>query len=345
VPKERRRPGRALTDAERSDLIETMNSPEFCDVAPRQIWASLLDRGQYKGHWRTMYRFLAENDEVQERRDQLRHPEYEKPELLATRPNELWSWDITKLRGPEKWTCYYLYLIMDVFSRYVVGWMIAENENATLASELIEVTCRRQGVDREELTIHADRGSPMTSKTVAQLLVDLGVEKSHSRPHVSNDNPYSESQFKTMKYHPGYPKRFGSIMDARNWVRKFIAWYNEYHHHSGIGLMPPKVVHYGEGEKLRAQRALVLEAAYAAHPERFVRGKPEAPALPEAVWINKPVETDQTEIRPHESEVVIQPKSERTSGDGMPEEIEIPLLTTYINQQTLDEAADSKARA
>jgi len=343
--KERPRPGRALTDAERADLIETMNSPEFCDVTPRQIWATLLDRGEYKGHWRTMYRILGDNGEVQERRDQLRHPEYEKPELLATRANELWSWDITKLRGPQKWTYYYLYVIMDVFSRYVVGWMIAENENATLASELIEVTCRRQGVDRAELTIHADRGSPMTSKTVAQLLVDLGVEKSHSRPHVSNDNPYSEAQFKTMKYRPDYPKRFGSIMDARNWVRRFIAWYNEHHHHSGIGLMPPKVVHYGEGEKLRAQRALVLEAAYAAHPERFVRGQPEAPALPEAVWINKPVEIDQNDSRPHESEVVIEPKSVRTSGDGMPAEAEIPLLTTYINQQTLGEAADSKARA
>jgi len=187
-----------------------------------------------------MYRILAEIGEIRERRDQLRHPEYEKPELLATGPNQLWSWDITKLRGPQKWTCYYLYLIMDVFSRYVVGWMIAENENATLASELIEVTCRRQGVDRAELTIHADRGSAMTSKTVAQLLVDLGVEKSHSRPHVSNDNPYSESQFKTMKYRPGYPKRFGSIMDARNWVREFIAWYNEVHRHSGIGLMHRK---------------------------------------------------------------------------------------------------------
>ena len=200
--KKRPRPGRALTEAERIDLIEMMNSPEFCDVTPRQAWATLLDRGEYIAHWRTIYRILAEIGEVRERRNQLRHPRYEKPELLATAPNELWSWDITKLRGPEKWTCYYLYLIMDVFSRYVVGWMMAENENATLASELIEVTCRRQGVNRAELTIHADRGSAMTSKTVAQLLVDLGVEKSHSRPHVSNDNPYSESQFKTMKYRP-----------------------------------------------------------------------------------------------------------------------------------------------
>ena len=345
APKQRPRSGRALTEAERNDLIETMNSPEFCDLTPRQAWATLLDRGEYKGHWRTIYRLLAEIGEVRERRNQLRHPQYERPELLATRPNELWSWDITKLRGPQKWTCYYLYLIMDVFSRYVVGWMIAESENATLASELIEVTCRRQGVDRAELTIHADRGSAMTSKTVAQLLVDLGVEKSHSRPHVSNDNPYSESQFKTMKYRPDYPKRFGSIMDARNWVSTFIAWYNEDHHHSGIGLMPPKVVHYGDGEKLREQRALVLEAAYAAHPERFVRGKPQAPALPKAVWINKPVQIHQIEIRPHESEVVIQPKSVRTSGDGLPAEAEILFESTFINQQTLDEAADSKARA
>jgi putative transposase len=322
-----------------------MNSPQFCDVAPRQIWATRLDSGIYDASWRTMYRILAQSGEVRERRNQLRHPEYEKPELLASRPNQLWSWDITKLRGPGKWAYYYLYVIMDVFSRYVVGWMIAESENATLASELIEVTCGRQGVDRAELTIHADRGSAMTSKTVAQLLVDLGVEKSHSRPHISNDNPYSEAQFKTMKYRPEYPARFGSIMDARNWMREFFAWYNEEHHHSGIGLMPPRVVHYGEGEQLRAQRALVLEAAYAAHPERFVRGKPTAPALPEAVWINKPVETDQNESRAHESEVVIQQKSVRMSGDGMPEEAEIPLLTTYINQQMLDEAADPKARA
>ena len=345
IAKARPRPGRALTEAETTDLLETMNSPEFCDITPRQIWATLLDRGVYKGHWRTMYRILAGTGEVRERRDQLRHPQYERPELLATRPNELWSWDITKLRGPQKWTCYYLYLIMDVFSRYVVGWMIAENENATLASELIEVTCRRQGVDRAELTIHADRGPSMTSKTVAQLLVDLGVEKSHSRPHVSNDNPYSESQFKTMKYRPDYPKRFGSIMDARNWVREFVGWYNEDHHHSGIGLMPPRVVHYGEGEKLRAQRALVLEAAYAAHPERFVRGKPAAPALPEAVWINKPVEIDQNDSRPHESEVVIQTKPVRTSGDGMPAQAEIACLTSYVKLQTLDGAADLKARA
>ena len=345
APKERPRSDRALTEAERTDLLDLMNSPQFCDVAPRQIWATRLDSGIYDASWRTMYRILAQSGEVRERRNQLRHPEYEKPELLASRPNQLWSWDITKLRGPGKWAYYYLYVIMDVFSRYVVGWMIAESENATLASELIEVTCGRQGVDRAELTIHADRGSAMTSKTVAQLLVDLGVEKSHSRPHISNDNPYSEAQFKTMKYRPEYPARFGSIMDARNWMREFFAWYNEEHHHSGIGLMPPRVVHYGEGEQLRAQRALVLEAAYAAHPERFVRGKPTAPALPEAVWINKPVETDQNESRAHESEVVIQQKSVRMSGDGMPEEAEIPLLTTYINQQMLDEAADPKARA
>ena len=337
--------GRALTAAERIEIVELMNGEEFCDATPRQIWATLLDRGIYRAHWRTMYRILAERGEVRERRDQLRHPAYEKPELLAQAPNQLWSWDITKLRGPEKWACYYLYVIMDVFSRFVTGWMIAESENATLATELIEVTCRRQGVDRAELTIHADRGSPMTSKTVAQLLVDLGVEKSHSRPHVSNDNPYSEAQFKTMKYRPAYPKRFGSIMDARNWMRAFFTWYNEEHHHSGIGLMPPRVVHYGEGEQLRAQRALVLEAAYAAHPERFVRGKPATPPLPEAVWINKPVETDRNDSRSHESELVIPLRSPRTSGDGIPATKEIPVLTTSINQQTLGEAANSKARA
>lgn len=252
APVKRARPGRRLTEMERTSVLQIMDSEEFCDRAPRQIWATLLDRGTYLAHWRTMYRILAQNGETKERRNQLCHPLYETPELLATGPNELWSWDITRLRRAQKWSYYYLYVILDVFSRFVVGYMIANRENATLARDLIETTCRRQGVDRDQLTIHADRGSPMTSKTVVQLLVDLGIEKSHSRPHVSNDNPYSEAQFKTMKYRPEYPKRFGSIMDARAWAREFFTWYNERHHHSGIGLMPPKAIHDGEGAALRA---------------------------------------------------------------------------------------------
>lgn len=237
-----------------------------------------------------MYRILAAHDEVRERRNQLRHPAYKKPELLATGPNELWSWDITKLRGPEKGSYYYLYVMMDVYSRYVVGWLLARKEQATLAKELIETSCERQGIDPDELVIHADRGPSMTSKTVAQLLVDLGVEQSHSRPHVSNDNPYSEAQFKTMKYRPDYPDRFGSIEDARAWARRFFSWYNEEHHHTALALMPPSVVHYGQGETVRAARGAVLKQAYAEHPGRFVRGVPTVPSLPEAVWINKPKE-------------------------------------------------------
>ena len=341
----RPRPGRALTESERTHVLDLMNGEEFCDQVPRQIWATLLDRGTYVAHWRTMYRILKENGESKERRNQLRHPQYEVPELLATRPNELWSWDITRMRGPEKWSYFYLYVIMDVFSRFVVGWMVAKRENATLAHELIETTCQRQAVNRNELTIHADRGSPMTSKTVAQLLIDLDIEKTHSRPHVSNDNPYSEAQFKTMKYRPDYPKRFGSIMDARAWAREFFTWYNEEHHHSGIGLMPPKVVHYGEDAALREQRTRVLAAAYAAHPERFVGGTPVLPPLPEAVWINKPKETDENDSRPQESEVVIEPKTILMRGDGMSGMNEIPVLTSPIKQQPLGEAAKRKMGA
>ncbi len=242
-----------------------LNSDRFCDASPRQVYATLLDEGRYVCHWRTMYRILGGHDEVRERRNQLRHPRYKKPELLARGPNELWSWDITKLRGPQKWTYYYLYVIMDVYSRYVVGWMIAPREQATLAKELIETTCERQGIARDRLIIHSDRGPSMISKTVAQLLADLGVEKSHSRPYVPNDNPYSEAQFKTMKYRPDYPDRFGSIEDARQWARGFFGWYNGEHYHSALGLLTPEMVHYGEAERVRTQRQRVLEEAYTRH--------------------------------------------------------------------------------
>jgi putative transposase len=287
-PKPRPTPERALKPEEKEQVLQVLNSEPFQDSAPREVYATLLDEGQYLCSWRTMYRILKEHQLVRERRDQLRHPTYAKPELLATAPNELWSWDITKLRGPIKWTYYYLYTILDVFSRYVPGWLIADCESASLAKQLITETCAKQEIEFDQLTLHSDRGSSMTSKTVALLLADLGVTKTHSRPHVSNDNPYSESQFKTMKYRPDYPDRFGSIQDARAWARPFFQWYNHEHHHSGLGLLTPATVHYGQAQVVIDQRQQVLQAAYAAHPERFVRGEPKPPSLPTEAWINKP---------------------------------------------------------
>jgi putative transposase len=225
---------------------------------------------------------------VRERRNQLRHPNYVKPELLATQPNQLWSWDITKLLGPAKWTYYYLYDILDVFSRYVVGWLIAERESAGLAQELIAATCVRQNIQPDQLTIHADRGSSMTSKSVALLMADLGVTKTHSRPHVSNDNPFSEAQFKTLKYRPDYPDRFGCQPDARSWAQEFFHWYNYEHHHCALGLLTPADVHFGRAQTVLAQRQQVLASAYQRNPERFVKGLPTPPQLPQAVWINPP---------------------------------------------------------
>ena len=288
APKPRPTPERALKPQEKEQVRQVLNSEPFQDSAPREVYATLLDQGQYLCSWRTMYRILNEHQLVCERRNQLRHPTYTKPELLATGPNQLWSWDITKLRGPAKWTYYYLYTILDVFSRYVVGWLIAERESARLAEHLIGETCAKQGIEPDQLTLHADRGSAMISKTVALLLADLGVTKTHSRPHVSNDNPYSESQFKTMKYRPGYPDRFGSIQDARAWARLFFYWYNHEHYHSGLALLTPATVHYGRAQAVLERRQETLQAAYAAHPERFVRGVPRPPSLPTEVWINEP---------------------------------------------------------
>jgi len=279
---------RALSQAEKTEVRQILNSERFQDQAPREVYATLMDEGQYLCSWRTMYRILDENDEVRERRDQLRHPNYVKPELLATKPNELWSWDITKLLGPAKWTYYYLYVILDVFSRFVVGWLISERESASLAKELIAETCTRQGIQPDQLTIHADRGSSMTSKPVAFLMADLGVTKTHSRPHVSNDNPYSEAQFKTLKYQPDYPERFGCQQDARSWAKEFFDWYDYQHHHSALGLLTPADVHYGRAQAVIQQRQQVLQAAYQRNPERFVKGLPKPPQLPEAVWINPP---------------------------------------------------------
>jgi len=279
---------RALQATEKAEVRQVLNSERFADQPPREVYAALMDEGKYLCSWRTMYRILDENQEVRERRNQLRHPLYAKPELLATQPNQLWSWDITKLLGPAKWTYYYLYNILDVFSRYSVGWMIAERESASLAEELIAATCVRQDIQPGQLTIHADRGSSMSSKPVALLMADLGVTKTHSRPHVSNDNPFSESQFRTLKYRPDYPERFGCQQDARTWATEFFRWYNHEHHHSALGLLTPADVHFGRAQSILDLRQQVLHAAYLKNPERFVKG-PSIPAqVPSAVWINPP---------------------------------------------------------
>jgi len=288
---ERAKSTRALSDEERVAVRDLLNSEAYMDRSPRQVYASLLDAGRYYCSISTMYRILAAYNEVQERRNQRQSSSYVKPELLATGPNQLWSWDITKLRGPVKLTYYYMYVILDVYSRYVVGWMIAEQESAELAEQLIAETCANQGIEPGQLTIHADRGSPMIAKSVAQLMHDLVVIKSHSRPYVSNDNPFSEAQFKTMKYRPGYPDRFGSLMDARSWAHAFITWYNNEHYHTGLGLYTPADVHFGRGAAVRQARQQVLTQAYQAHPERFVKGAPIPAGQPPAVWINPPQES------------------------------------------------------
>jgi len=281
-------PAHALSDKERETVLDTLNSERFCDLAPRQVYATLLDEGKYLCSWRTMYRILSAENQVTERRRGHTRRRYEKPELLATAPNRLWSWDITKLKGPVPWSYYYLYVLLDVFSRYVTGFMIAERESAELAGQLIEISCQRQGIAQEQLSLHSDRGPAMIAKSMALLLSDLGITKSHARPHVSNDNPFSEAQFKTVKYHPSYPERFGCLQDARAWAQRFFDWYNHHHRHSSIGLMTPAMVHYGRAEQVREQRLQVLHAAYRAHPERFVNGRPDLPEPPGAVWINPP---------------------------------------------------------
>jgi putative transposase len=281
--------GRALSQKEREALLEVLHSERFADMAPREVYATLLSEGLYYASVSTMYRVLASGQQTKERRRQLRHRHFVKPELLARGANQLWSWDITKLKAARKWTYYYLYVVMDVYSRYVVAWCLAPCENAALAKQLILDACLRQGIQIGQLTIHADRGSAMTSKVVEQLLVDLGVTKTHSRPHVSNDNPYSEAQFKTMKYRPEFPACFGSQEDAQVFCEGFFAWYNTQHHHSGIAHLTPDTVHRGRATQEIARREVVLNAAYAAHPERFVKQPPKHPALPEAVWINPPL--------------------------------------------------------
>ena len=286
---------RALSAPERREVLDTLHSPLYMDKAPHEVYAALLDEGRYLCSIRTMYRILDANKEVRERRDQLRRPAYTKPELLATEPNQVWSWDITKLLGPVKWTYFHLYVILDIFSRFVVGWMVASRESQALAKRLIGETCAKQGITPGRLTLHADRGSSMQSKPVAMLLADLGVTKTHSRPHTSNDNPFSESQFKTLKYRPEFPKRFGSIQDARVFCRTFFPWYNTEHYHSGLGLLTPETVHYGRASEVTEDRAATLLQAYQTHPERFVRGAPTPLPPPEAVWINPPKAEENSE--------------------------------------------------
>jgi putative transposase len=281
-------PERALKPSERQELLAVLRDDRFVDKAPAQVYAILLDEGRYLCSPRTMYRVLAAENEVRERRDQLRHPDYKKPELIATGPNQVWSWDITKLMGPVKWTYFHLYVMLDIFSRYVVGWMVAPRESATLAIRLVEASCEKQGIQRSQLNIHADRGTSMMAKSFALFLADLGVTKTHSRPHVSNDNPFSEAQFKTLKYRPDFPERFGSIEDARAFCQRFFHWYNTEHRHSAIGLMTPEMIHYKRSARVIDARQAVLTAAYASNPERFVRRPPVPPAVPTAVWINPP---------------------------------------------------------
>jgi putative transposase len=287
-PQPRRTPPRKLSQDERAYIVEVLCSPRFVDRAPAEIVATLLDEGIFLCSERTMYRILAELAPVRERRNQLTHPTYRKPELIATAPNEVWSWDITKLRGPAKWTYYYLYVILDIFSRYVVGWMVADRENTTLATRLIDESCRKHDVHPDQLVLHSDRGAPMTSKGTGQLLADLGVIRSLSRPHTSDDNPYSEAAFKTVKYHPSFPGRFGCIEDATAFCRSFFRWYNAEHRHGGIAMLTPETVHFCRATEAVEQRRRVLAAAYAAHPERFVAGLPVPEAAPTAAWINPP---------------------------------------------------------
>ena len=293
-PRLRPVPDRALSAAERERVQELLHSQRFVDSSPAQVWATLLDEGTYLCSERTMYRLLeARHGGVRERRDQLTHPAYAKPELLAEQPNELWSWDVSKLLGPAKWTYFYLYVILDVFSRYVVGWTVQHRETGPIAEALIAQAIEQQQIARDQLTVHADRGGPMRSKPVAFLLADLGITKTHSRPYTSTDNPYSEAHFKTLKYRPAFPARFDSIEQAREFCREFFGWYNHDHRHSGISLMTPATVHYGRATQVHADRQRVLNAAYQATPDRFVRRAPAAPPVPTAAWINKPTTTEE----------------------------------------------------
>ncbi len=299
VPAVRPTPPRALPPEKRQLVLDVLDSERFRDMAPAAVWATLLDEGEYVGSVSTMYRILSEAGEVKERRNQLKHPNYSKPELLATAQNQVWSWDITKLKGPIKWSYFYLYVLLDIFSRCVVGWMMAMSEAGKLAERLIEETYEKQGITPGQVTVHADRGTAAKSLTVAQKLTNLGLDKTFTRPHTPTDNPYSESHFKTMKYQPEFPARFGCFEDAHSFCRGFFNWYNTVHRHSGIGYLTPEMVHYGHADDVINARRVVLHDAYDAHPERFVNKKSEPAPLPEAVWINKPEREAESEVVLH----------------------------------------------
>jgi len=284
----RPRPPLALRAPEEQAVLDLLHSERFVDQSPSEVYATLLDEAVYHCSVRTMYRVLARQDELHERRRQLVRPAAVKPELLATAPNQVWSWDITKLRGPAKWTSFYLYVLMDIFSRYVVGWLIADHESAALARRLIAQSCGQHGIEPGQLTVHSDRGASMTSKLVAQLLADLGITKTHGRPYTSNDNPFSEALFKTTKYRPEFPERFGSLRDALAFGRRFFPWYNTAHRHSGIGFLTPEIVHYGQSTTVLHARSATLARAFERHPERFKGRLPQPPRLLPAVWINPP---------------------------------------------------------
>jgi putative transposase len=281
---------RGLTPAEQQRVLDELNSERFLDCAPRQVWATLLDEGVYLCSWRTMYRLLGRNQAVKDRRDIRRHPKYARPELAASGPNQVWTWDITYLKGPVRGQFFYLYVVIDLFSRLVVGWLIADRECEQIARRLLEKSYRKHGVQPGQLTIHADRGAPMKSKSVKQLLFDLDVRPSHSRPRVSNDNPFSEAGFKTLKYSPDFPARFGSFEEAEAFCREYFVWYNERHYHTGIALLTPAQVHYGEAETVLAQRQATLDEAFRQAPKRFGGRRPKVDRLPETVWINRPAQ-------------------------------------------------------
>jgi transposase InsO family protein len=294
LPRPRPTPARALTAMQQKVVLDLLHTPRFADQAPAEVYAILLDEGVYHCSIRTMYRILDQHDEVRERRNQLRHPVYQKPELLAESPNQVWSWDITKLMGPTKWSYFYLYVILDIFSRRVVGWCVADAESATLFKPLFDDAIAKHQVPPGQLTLHADRGGPMKAKATALLLADLGVTRSHNRPHTSNDNPFSESHFKTLKYQPQFPQRFGCIEDARSFCRRFFDWYNQDHHHCGIGLMTPDQVHYGQTDAVYAARQHTLDQAFKENRNRFVNKPPIPPSKPTAAWINPPPATQNT---------------------------------------------------
>ncbi|MEO6545954.1 MAG: IS3 family transposase [Nitrospiraceae bacterium] len=298
-PPERRRSFRALSSQEEQQVLDCLHSERFQDCAPAAIVATLLDENVYHCSTRTMYRILDKHSETRERRAHRIHPVYAKPELVANGPNEVWSWDITKLRGPVKYSYFYLYVILDIYSRYVVGWTVQQRESDDLAHDFIEETILKYDIPPGQLLLHADRGKVMRSGLVSTLLENLTVSRTHSRPYVSNDNPYSESQFRTLKYRPGFPDRFGCCQDSRAFCHQFFPWYNQQHRHSGLGMLTPEMVHFGQAKEVLFKQQVVMDTAYDLHPERFVRHAPKLKSPPLQVWINPPATAGEQTPKPH----------------------------------------------